>query len=234
MKTQRYIYLILIAGLVLLACSTQIKSSNYSMNGLKILSLGDSYTIGERVKVGERFPLQLAKKIQDSELSVIEPKIIARTGWTTGELLDAMNHADFSESGYDIVTLLIGVNNEYRGGTVKSYAPEFEELVERAIKLANNKPSHVFVLSIPDYGFTPYGKSGQKAISSRIDEFNKANQSISTRLKVNYIDITPVSRQGLEIKDLVADDGLHPSGLQYGEWVEKLFPSILSLLKSEK
>ena len=178
------------------------------------LALGDSYTIGESVSEQDRWPNQLA-----DQLKIPRPKIIATTGWRTDDLANAIKAAELKDE-YDMVSLLIGVNNQYQGKSAQQYEIEFEELLKTSIKLAKGKVKNVFVVSIPDYGFTPYGKPKQESITKQIDEFNAINKRITKKYKITYIDITEISRKGLEDPTLVAEDGLHPSGRMYSLWVE--------------
>lgn len=178
------------------------------------LALGDSYTIGESVSEQDRWPNQLA-----DQLKIPRPKIIATTGWRTDDLANAIKAAELKDE-YDMVSLLIGVNNQYQGKSAQQYEIEFEELLKTSIKLAKGKVKNVFVVSIPDYGFTPYGKPKQESITKQIDEFNSINKRITKKYKITYIDITEISRKGLEDPTLVAEDGLHPSGRMYSLWVE--------------
>lgn len=184
---------------------------------LKFLALGDSYTIGESVKEEGRWPNQLHDKLNASGIKVDDPKIIARTGWRTDELFSAIEAANLT-SEYDLVGLLIGVNNQYQGKSVESYKPEFEQLLKRAIELAKADKKRVFVVSIPDYGFTPFGESKKDKISKELDEYNKANKQIAEAYGVKYYYITDISRSKAE--GLVADDNLHPSAMQYGLWAD--------------
>ncbi len=186
----------------------------FSQNRTKFLALGDSYTIGESVSEDERWPNQLADK-----LKIDRPKIIAKTGWRTDELKGAINSANL-KNDYDMVSLLIGVNNQYQGKSSAQYEIEFEDLLKTAIQLAKGKSKNVFVVSIPDYGFTPFGKLKQEIITVQLDEFNKINKRITERYKIRYFNITDISRKGLEDPTLVAADGLHPSGKMYTQWVE--------------
>jgi lysophospholipase L1-like esterase len=176
----------------------------------RFLALGDSYTIGEGVTPEERWP---------NQLRIGEPEIIARTGWTTGELSAAIDAASL-QSPYDLVTLLIGVNNQYRGRGVEEYRREFAALLRRAIELAGGKPSRVIVVSIPDWGVTPFAAGRDRAaIAREIDSFNAVNRAEAWRAGARYADITPISRQKPE---LVASDGLHPSGAMYAEWARAI------------
>jgi lysophospholipase L1-like esterase len=205
--------------ILLLLSSTAMAQKLIITEKVKFLALGDSYTIGESVPVSERWPQQLTHALTLNGLDCFEPKIIATTGWRTDDLKNAIEAAN-PATDYSLVSLLIGVNNYYQGKTVESYAPEFEELLNTAIRLAGGKKSHVFVVSIPDYGYTPFGKEKQATISVGINAFNAVNKSISQKFGVPYFNITEISRRGLIDTDLVAPDGLHPSGLMYSLWVQ--------------
>lgn len=186
------------------------------------LALGDSYTIGESVSEQDRWPNQLA-----DQLKIPRPKIIATTGWRTDDLANAIKAAELKDE-YDMVSLLIGVNNQYQGKSADQYEIEFEELLKTSIKLAKGKTKNVFVVSIPDYGFTPYGKPKQESITKQINEFNSINKRITEKYKITYIDITEISRKGLEDPTLVAEDGLHPSGKMYSLWAELIRKNLLA------
>lgn len=187
---------------------------------LTYLALGDSYTIGQSVPPEQAFPNQLANQLQD--LKVNTPSIIARTGWTTDELIDAINKSDIKSNTYDLVTLLIGVNDQYGGLSQENYRIKFEQVLNTAIKFAGGIREHVFVLSIPDYGVTPYAQGKEATIGPEIDQFNDINREISGSAKVNYVEITGISRLAANDLTLLANDGLHPSGKMYGMWVDKL------------
>jgi lysophospholipase L1-like esterase len=190
-------------------------------NSIKFLALGDSYTIGESVKEEERWPEVLAAELRKSGKTVEKPRIIATTGWRTDQLKKAIEDARLKPE-YNLVSLLIGVNNQYQGKSTERYAPEFEELLNMAIKLAGGKKENVFVVSIPDYGFTPFGQPQQAQISKALDEYNAINKKITEKAGVRYCNITDISRKGFEQPDLVADDKLHPSGKQYKLWVDRI------------
>lgn len=190
-------------------------------DNVKFLALGDSYTIGESVTAAERWPVQLFDSLSARGLDCLESKIIATTGWRTDNLAGAIKHAKI-KTEYTLVSLLIGVNNFYQGKSAEAYEKEFEELLKTAIKISGGKKSRVFVLSIPDYGYTPFGKKDQTKITEGIDIFNKINETISRKLGVKYYNITDISRRGLAEPDLVAFDGLHPSGKMYAEWVDRI------------
>jgi lysophospholipase L1-like esterase len=186
------------------------------------LALGDSYTIGESVLEQDRWPNQLA-----DQLKLAHPKIIATTGWRTDDLASAIKNADLKDE-YDLVSLLIGVNNQFQGKSAAQYEIEFEQLLKTSIKLAKGKTKNVFVVSIPDYGFTPYGKPKQEIITKQIDQFNAINKRITEKYKIAYFNITEISRKGLEDPTLVAEDGLHPSGKMYSLWVELIRKDLIT------
>lgn len=185
----------------------------------KYLALGDSYTIGESVTEPERWPNQLVDSLNKRGYKIAKPTIIATTGWRTDNLKNAINIAQLKPD-YDLVSLLIGVNNQYQGKPADQYAKEFEDLLKTAIHLAKGKKENVFVVSIPDYGYTPFGKPKQETITNAIDLFNGINARIAYQYKLQYFNITEISRDGLNNPGLVASDGLHPSGKMYAEWVE--------------
>ncbi|HEX8169378.1 MAG TPA: SGNH/GDSL hydrolase family protein [Thermoanaerobaculia bacterium] len=185
----------------------------------RYLALGDSYTIGESVDASERFPVQLA-----GALHIGEPEIIAKTGWTTDELNAAIDAAN-PKGPYDLVTLLIGVNNQYRGRDADQYRTEFRALLQRAIGFAGGNAQHVVVVSIPDWGVTPFAEGRDRAkIGREIDQFNAINREEAARAGARYADITAISRGNDPA--LVAKDGLHPSGKQYADWVRVIATTI--------
>lgn len=192
---------------------------------ISVLCLGDSYTKGEGVVFTESFPFLLKDSLEQTGY-VIEPlNVIAQTGWTTQNLIQAIDNASL-EPKFDIITLLIGVNNQYQGRSIIEYETEFKELALTAVRLAGGDNQKVFILSIPDYGYTPFGSSNQANISNAINQFNATNKRISDSLHLTYFDITPITRQGLSHPELVASDNLHPSGLCYKLWVNQIFYSI--------
>jgi lysophospholipase L1-like esterase len=201
------------------------------MRTIRYLALGDSYTIGEGVEEEERFPEQLAMDLSHKDFTV-QTEIIAHTGWTTDELWQGIESSG-PISSYDLITLLIGVNNQYRGRNLSEYQLEFGRLLEKAIALAGGDPSKVIVLSIPDWGVTPfaYGAAVSTAqIATQIDEFNAVNQMLAEEKGTSYINVTDISRQAAGDRSLIAKDGLHPSALMYGKWTELLLPVALSAL----
>lgn len=194
---------------------------------LRYLALGDSYTIGEQVPSEDNFPNQTVALLCDKyQVAVSAPKIIAVTGWTTDEL-EAGIKAENLEATYDFVTLLIGVNNQYRNRDIENYKEEFTGLLDKAIRFANGHPDKVFVLSIPDWGVTPFaeGKDGQ-AIALHIDRYNEANKQIAAAHNCPYLDITTGTRQQGTDTSFLAEDHLHYSGKTYRVWAEALAPLI--------
>ncbi|HWS60420.1 MAG TPA: SGNH/GDSL hydrolase family protein, partial [Flavobacterium sp.] len=192
---------------------------------LNYLALGDSYTIGQSVCETCRFPEQLRKKLGDSNpKNTYSLKIIAQTGWTTTNLISAINNQNLT-SNYDLVTLLIGVNNQYQNRPFSIYETEFPELVSKAIAQAKGDKSNVIVVSIPDYAFTPFGQqtSNPSKISTEIDNYNAFAKKYCSDRFIEFISITDITRQGLVNPLLVATDGLHPSELAYSYFVERLF-----------
>ncbi len=193
------------------------------------LALGDSYTIGESVSLYQSFPYQLVQQLRAKGQAFTAPEIIARTGWTTEELDSALQDYQFL-SKYDFVTLLAGVNNQYRGDEVMMYKQSFEELIKKAIHFAHNKKEHVIILSIPDYGYTPHGQTlDPEKITRDIEVYNSVNKALSIQYKVQYVDITPGTRQNDPA--LLAGDGLHPSAQAYGQWAQEVASVIAGLLK---
>lgn len=195
----------------------------------RYLALGDSYTIGEQVPLEESFPYQVVSLLNaaQSQIHFEAPTIVATTGWTTDELQSGIDASSLA-AGYDWVTLLIGVNNQYRNRSVEEYAVEFEALLKRAIAFANNDTNRVVVLSIPDWGVTPFAvEKDPAAIATAIDAYNQVNKSISAAHQVAYIDITPLSRiQGKDAAYLV-EDQLHYSGKAYATWAQMLATTML-------
>ena len=198
---------------------------------MTILALGDSYTIGESVLLQDNFPYQAVHMLRNDGYPFMPPEIIAKTGWATDELQTAINKHKFLPR-YDFVTLLIGVNNQYRGRTVENYKPEFESLLKQAIRFAGNEPKHVFVLSIPDWGVTPFAEGrNRNQIANEIDDYNAVNKTIAQHYKVNYIDITPGTREAAKDPTLLAPDGLHPSAKDYNRWAVLLANKIKTVFQ---
>lgn len=197
----------------------------------KILSLGDSYTIGESVCETCRFPEQLKDSLsinfkKDTTFSL---QVIAKTGWTTTNLLNAIEQENITDD-FDLVTLLIGVNNQFQNRNFSIYEQEFPELISTAIEAAKNKRNNVIVVSIPDYAFTPFGR-GSASISAGIDKYNEFAKSYCEQNGITFVNITDITREGLTNTELVASDGLHPSELAYTKFVERMLPLAIEKLK---
>ena len=193
------------------------------------LALGDSYTVGEGVPVEGRWPMQLAALLRNAGRAVAEPSILATTGWTTDELSAAMDGAGFAPA-YDLVSLLVGVNNQYRGRSAEEYRGEFRRLLQRAVALAAGRAGRTLVLSIPDWGVTPFARdSGRDTarIAAELDAYNAVAREETLRAGARWVDITALSRRH---PGLLADDGLHPSAAQYTLWAEAALPAVLDML----
>lgn len=200
---------------------------------LRMLALGDSYTIGESVPDTDRYPVQTVQKLcTESGICLARPEIIATTGWTTANLLNALSEAK-PEGPYAAVTLLIGVNNQYQGRSQSEYKAQLAELLQQAITLTGNKPSHVLVLSIPDYSVTPFGQStpAPLRIAAQIDSFNLINRQLSADYGVQWLDITTASRKAAGDRSLIARDGLHFSGKEYEIWAGLMEPIVKNMIK---
>lgn len=200
---------------------------------IRYLALGDSYTIGESVDAAERFPNQLADFLKAGGLQT-EVTIIAKTGWTTNELWDGIQASEINPP-YDLVSLLIGVNNQYRGYDISEYREQFVFLLNKSIEYAGGDPKHVIVLSIPDWGVTPFARGqGGERIARDIDAFNAVNREESEKAGAQYVNITPISREAEHDTTLIAPDGLHPSGKMYMEWAKLAYLAALKTLKISK
>ena len=198
------------------------------------LALGDSYTVGEGVPLYQSYPYQAVQLLRSWGKMFHAPEIVARSGWTTSELASQVDHTILN-TGYDFVSLLIGVNNQYRGQLPNIYSLEFEELLARSVSLAGERPSGVFVLSIPDWSLTPFANSLDKTrISSEIAKFNDINYSVSEKHKVNYVDITSGSSERSEDISFITSDGLHPSGKAYKRWASLLAEGIKNELQKKQ
>jgi lysophospholipase L1-like esterase len=196
----------------------------------RILSLGDSYTIGESVSSDDRWPVQLASLLRARGLDVADPQIIARTGWTTRDLSAAIDD-ERPRGPFDMVTLLIGVNDQYRGRSAEEYRPQFRLALSRAMTQAGRRPESVIVISIPDWGVTPHAQGrDRRRIAADIDAFNAVNRDEASAAGSRYADITGLSRLAANNRNLVAADGLHPSAAMYVEWAHAILPLALDVL----
>ncbi|MES2647591.1 MAG: SGNH/GDSL hydrolase family protein [Bacteroidota bacterium] len=219
---------------VIVADTISVKDTSTTtapVGGYKYLALGDSYTIGQGVPEEGRFPMQVAAILNAKGIPVSKPAIIAQTGWPTATLLTAIEQANPAPDN-DIVTLLIGVNDQYQSHDTTGYRSKFTTSLEKAIQLAKGKRSRVFVLSIPDYSVTPFGMGAYASQTAlEIDQFNAINKAVTLSYNISYTDITPISRAAKGDATMLASDGLHPSGSQYRLWAEQLVIPIITQLK---
>ncbi len=226
-------YVLLLLSTLLFACtpnpSTPVLGAT-DMPAVRYLALGDSYTIGEKVPEKGRWPNQLAKLLE-SEGTEIDVTILARTGWTVDELWQGIQDNP-PEGTYDLVTLLIGVNDQYRGYLLDGYREDFRFMLGKAIEYADGDPKKVVVLSIPDWGFTPFAATRDtEPISQQIDEFNAVNREETRSAGAHYVDVTIISRMGMDDFDLLAGDRLHPSAKMYTLWADKVLPVVREVLQ---
>jgi lysophospholipase L1-like esterase len=199
---------------------------------MRYLALGDSYTIGESVPAGERWPVQLAAMLAKEGLALETPQIVATTGWTTDELWTGIDQAA-PQGPFDLVSLLIGVNDQYRRREASEYAAQFRVLLARATEFAGGIPGRVLVLSIPDWSVTPFARGRDRAgIARAIEQFNALNLAETQRTGARYVDVTPSSRQAALDSALIAGDGLHPSGKMYTDWARLALPAARAALQS--
>lgn len=221
------------AGPAAMLAPTATPASTPALTGpaIPFLALGDSYTIGEGETAAHRWPVQLAALARPQGLNLAEPDIIARTGWTTAELQDAIKAAN-NQKTYGLVSLLIGVNNQYRGQSVALYRTEFRALLATAIGYAGGQPRHVVVLSIPDWGVTPfaYGRN-QTQIAQEIDQFNLAAHEECQHADVAFVDITPLTRSAAGDKSQFTTDGLHYTSAQMQQWARQALPVVQQQLR---
>ena len=220
--------LVFFALLFLISCENFVATPVSSPRSIRYLALGDSYTIGQSVAENERWPNQLATTLSDKGFQT-EVTIIARTGWTTDELWQGIQ-SDLPQGTYGLVTLLIGVNDQYRGYDVDGYREQFRSLLGKSIEYAGGNSDHVIVLSIPDWSVTRFAMGMRvDVISKEIDIFNAVNREETEFAGAHYVDITPISQQALDDLSLIAVDGLHPSGKMYKLWIEKIMPTVVEI-----
>lgn len=214
----KYLLLILLMG------------SSLGLSAQDYLALGDSYTIGESVQESDRWPNQLAEVLKGTSLEVETVTIIAKTGWTTAELINGIESKK-NTNQYDLVSLLIGVNNQYRGQSLERFETELIQLIKTALKYSKNGAQGVFLVSIPDWGVTPFAKDRDvKKIALEIQAFNKVIQKQANEFKLPFIDITSISKEAKTDLSLLAPDELHPSGKMYNFWVQKIKKELLKTL----
>ncbi len=228
--------------IVVLLCTSLFACNKYKPSGngytapyanspvKKWLALGDSYTIGQSVTIAESFPAQTANLLKLSGVNIGLPDYIATTGWTTDDLAVAIQTKNPGTN--DVVSLLIGVNDQYQRHDTTGYRQRFTNLLEKAIQLANGKKQNVFVVSIPDYSVTPFAAGGDTArIRKELDWFDAINKNVTDAYTVAYLDITPLTREALTDRSLLAADGLHPSGKEYKLWADRLAPMMSRVLR---
>ena len=217
--------------IIFLIIFMNIQSTLLAQKTVSYLALGDSYTIGESVPIYENFPYQTVQLLRAKGLKVQAPEIVARTGWTTDELMIGIEKTKFLKE-YGIVSLLIGVNNQYRGRKIVEFGEQFEMLLDKAISFAGGKKEHVFVISIPDWGATPFAAGrDRKKIEEEINAFNALKKKLTLEKGITFIEITEGSRAATNDESLVAKDKLHPSGKEYAKWAEKLSVAIIDGMK---
>jgi lysophospholipase L1-like esterase len=219
-----------------LACVTadaQTKKTKKRMTTSTYLALGDSYTIGELVAMHDNFPHQTAAILNNEKIPTTEPVIVATTGWTTDELAAAISERNITGT-YSFVSLLIGVNNQYRGRSIDNYRIEFEQLLKQSIAFAGGKVHRVFVLSIPDWGATPFAEGKDRAqIAKAIDDYNATCREITLAHGCHYLEITESTRHNASVAGFLAEDGLHPSGKEYAVWAQRLAAAVRQQFNSE-
>lgn len=192
---------------------------------INYLALGDSYTVGESVAENERWPVQLVAELKNRGYPVEDPRIIATTGWTTRDLLNVMEN-ELEDGKYELISISIGVNNQYQGRSLEEYEEELREIFRRALELSRQGSEGVFALSIPDYGVTPFGKSKAEEISRELEKFNAVFEEVSQEYGVDFYNITPISKRAADEPKLTAEDDLHPSGEMYELWVEEIIDEV--------
>jgi lysophospholipase L1-like esterase len=218
---------------LLAAAASAMPRHEHARLPIRMLALGDSYTIGEGVSEAGRWPEQLAALLRAHDISCAMPMIIATTGWTGDELMAALDEQQPSND-FDFVTLLIGVNNQYRGQSFEQFQPQLEELLERAVKYAGGNKKRVLVLSIPNWGVTPFARASGRdleQITRAIHHYNKCSQALVEAQAIAYLDITDLTEEAAVKPELLTDDGLHPSAVDYGRWAQRALPIVLSMLR---
>jgi lysophospholipase L1-like esterase len=223
------IYGTIVSAILLGSCAKQntIVENEISFEPIKFLALGDSYTIGQGIEETLSWPVQLGEQLEANDYQVDIIDIIARTGWTTERLIDSIENTELIE--YNLVSLLIGVNNQFRNQSFEVFKSEFDALLDMSIGITGEQKK-VFVVSIPDYGVTPFGQSNREKIAEEIDEYNNYISMTCNNRNIPYIDITEISRRLGDSPGALASDNLHPSGSQYAEWVDEILPVVITLL----
>ncbi|MGY5847721.1 SGNH/GDSL hydrolase family protein [Salegentibacter sp. HM20] len=218
---------------LLIACGGSSEVGAESLenpNRYSYLALGDSYTIGEGVAVNERWPVQLVSELNNRGYEVAPPKIIAQTGWTTRNLYNAMENELNYTRQFDLVSVLIGVNNQYQGKSIREYEEELRNIFKMALNYSKRREKGMFALSIPDYGVTPFAGENSEEISAEINEFNRVFKRVADEFEVPFYNITPISREAARDADLLVEDELHPSATMYRLWVQEIIDEITQKL----
>ncbi len=219
-------------SLVLLLAGLTAASPAGASGPIKLLALGDSYTAGTSVTTAEAWPAQLVALLKKESRGADDATVIARNGWTTDELMAGIDAAH-PEGPFDIVTVMIGVNDQYRGGTAAEFRPKFESVVRRAIGLAGNDPSHVILITIPDYSITPFAKARDpRKISAMIHQFNYVILQVKRKYNTRISDVVPIFQQAVDNPSLLAEDGLHPSARMHGGWAVSLRSAAQEVLRN--
>lgn len=226
---KKSLFLLILIG-TLTGCNSTSEIVNSNDADFSYLALGDSYTIGESVPVEQRWPVQLAEMLRARGYKMAAPKIIAKTGWTTGNLLDAMETNLNVQQDFDLVSILIGVNNQYQSKSISEYEAELNELFRKAINHSRTREKGVFAVSIPDYGATPFGEENSEVIGREINAFNAVFRKVAEAYNVAFYNITPISREAKNNPELTAGDSLHPSGLMYRYWVDLIIEDVAKQL----
>ena len=228
---------ILLSLISLLSCSLIMIEENMGnkeiLERMDYLALGDSYTIGESVGEEERFPAQLFNSELDHEIEKGEYKIIARTGWTSRNLLDAMEKENLKKGDFNFITLLIGVNNQYQGKPFSQYESELYELIDKAIELLEGRSDRLIVVSIPDYSVSPFAASSDKSkIAEEIKHYNTFKKEIAESKGARFVYITDLTQNAKDDLSLLAFDQLHPSAKSYAQWVGRILPELNDIIKN--
>lgn len=221
-------------SITILSCDDDDTTVPPASSSFSYLALGDSYTIGQCVEVEDRFANQLYDRLETDGILIDPFYMVAQSGWTTQNLSSTMGQVGIANDSFTVVSLLIGVNNQFQGLSITAYEAEFEDLLNQAISLAKGNADKVFVLSIPDYGYTPQGllRGGPAAISPEIDAFNAVNKRITEQSNVTYFDITTISRRGLDERNLICQDSLHPSAEMHSLWLDVFYDDVKAMFEN--
>jgi lysophospholipase L1-like esterase len=230
-KTTLLLSFIFISLATLANCQSTNKPENQPSEPLRYLALGDSYTIGTAIDQENSYPNQLADTLISKGIEIETPQIIATNGWTTTDLKEGIQEAQ-PDSNFDMVSLLIGVNNQYQGKDIGLYRTEFRELLEKAISFAGGNADHVFVISIPNYGVTPFASSrNPEKIRTELQNYDRIAKEISSEYDIPFINITPISELAADDLSLLATDELHPSAKMYSMWIGEMLPNVNKIIE---